>query len=262
MGGVPSKPDYSKSLQVIGAGFPRTGTSSMQLALERLLDGPVAHGGSHMVSNGRDFGRKWGEACLTRRAGDRERTLKLVREGICGFVGCTDVPCLWFLEELLELHPGVKVVLVTREPEKWHPSLKGVFGHIEGWWLPLVVCIHPGLRWMPVMVSEFARQIWLLMGDSYDHHTFGPEFLPAYQDWVKSVVPKEQLLVMSLKEGWDPLCKFLDKPVPEEPFPKVNDAAAADATAAKAFGMLGLMWMGIFSTLGAGVYASLNLWRR
>ncbi|KAK7964392.1 hypothetical protein PG996_007914 [Apiospora saccharicola] len=166
MGDVPSKPDYSKSLKVIGAGFPWTGTSSMQLALERLLDGPVAHGGSHMVSNGKDFGGKWGEACLTRRAGHRERTLKLVREGIRGFVGCTDVPYLWFLEELLELHPGVKVVLVTREPEKWHPSLKGVFGHIEAWWLPLVVCIHPGLRWMPVMVSEFARQIRFRMSPS------------------------------------------------------------------------------------------------
>ena len=50
MGGVPSKPDPSKSLQVIGAGFSRTGTVSMQLALEILLDGPVQHGGTSAVS--------------------------------------------------------------------------------------------------------------------------------------------------------------------------------------------------------------------
>lgn len=43
MGGVPSKPDDpSRPLEVIGAGFSRTGTMSMQLALEELLRGPVS----------------------------------------------------------------------------------------------------------------------------------------------------------------------------------------------------------------------------
>ena len=47
-----------------------------------------------------------------------------------------------------------------------------------------------------------------------------------YSDWiseVKIVVPKEKLLVFSVKEGWEPLCKFLDLPIPNEPFPKTND---------------------------------------
>lgn len=50
MGGVASKPsnDPHCSLQVIGAGFSRTGTVSMALALEELLDGPVCHGGTQM----------------------------------------------------------------------------------------------------------------------------------------------------------------------------------------------------------------------
>lgn len=51
MGGTPSKPgDPSRGLEVIGAGFSRTGTVSMQLALEKILDGPVIHGGTHMIS--------------------------------------------------------------------------------------------------------------------------------------------------------------------------------------------------------------------
>jgi len=42
MGGVPSKPGNAETqLQVIGAGYSRTGTTSMQLALEKVLDGPV-----------------------------------------------------------------------------------------------------------------------------------------------------------------------------------------------------------------------------
>ena len=33
--------------------------------------------------------------------------------------------------------------------------------------------------------------------------------------YVQSIVPKENLLVWNLKDGWEPLCKFLDKPIPK-----------------------------------------------
>lgn len=56
MGGVPSIPtDPSRKLQVIGAGYSRTGTMTMQLALEKLLDGPVMHGGTQILT--REDGR-------------------------------------------------------------------------------------------------------------------------------------------------------------------------------------------------------------
>ena len=51
MGGTASVPqDPSRSLQVIGAGYSRTGTLSMSIALEKLLDGPVMHGGSQLLN--------------------------------------------------------------------------------------------------------------------------------------------------------------------------------------------------------------------
>jgi hypothetical protein len=50
MGGVPSVPtDKTRRVQVIGAGFSRTGTVSMNMALERLLDGPAMHGGTQII---------------------------------------------------------------------------------------------------------------------------------------------------------------------------------------------------------------------
>ena len=36
-------------------------------------------------------------------------------------------------------------------------------------------------------------------------------------------MPTDQLLVFDVREGWEPLCKFLDLPVPDIPFPNVND---------------------------------------
>ena len=41
---------------------------------------------------------------------------------------------------------------------------------------------------------------------------------------VKRVIPEEKLLMHSAKDGWEPLCTFLDVPVPEEPYPWVNDS--------------------------------------
>jgi hypothetical protein len=42
---------------------------------------------------------------------------------------------------------------------------------------------------------------------------------------VRSLVPEEKLLEFQVKEGWEPLCTFLGKPVSEkEAFPRVNDA--------------------------------------
>jgi Sulfotransferase domain len=41
---------------------------------------------------------------------------------------------------------------------------------------------------------------------------------------VKNAVPADRLLVWSVKEGWGPLCEFLELPVPEGPFPHLNDS--------------------------------------
>jgi hypothetical protein len=40
---------------------------------------------------------------------------------------------------------------------------------------------------------------------------------------VRAEVPADRLLVWEVSDGWEPLCAFLDVPVPNEPFPKVND---------------------------------------
>ena len=41
---------------------------------------------------------------------------------------------------------------------------------------------------------------------------------------MRALVPPKQLLVFDVKEGWAPLCKFLQLPVPDVPFPNINDA--------------------------------------
>jgi hypothetical protein len=42
---------------------------------------------------------------------------------------------------------------------------------------------------------------------------------------IRGLVPKDRLLEWSVEDGWEPLCEFLGKPIPDERFPHVNAAA-------------------------------------
>ena len=46
-----------------------------------------------------------------------------------------------------------------------------------------------------------------------------------YHQEVQDTVPAERLLVWSVADGWEPLCEFLEVPIPEAEFPRVNDSA-------------------------------------
>ena len=78
---------------------------------------------------------------------------------------------------------------------------------------------------------------------------------------VRSVVPPEKLLEMELGDGWAPLCGFLGVPVPDEPFPRVNDAEAVEQYARRVLGSLVLVWLGMLSAVGGAAYLGLALWR-
>ncbi len=46
--------------------------------------------------------------------------------------------------------------------------------------------------------------------------------LNAHNDEVKRTIAPDRLLVFEPAQGWEPLCAFLGRPVPDEPFPHVN----------------------------------------
>lgn len=261
MGGVPSKPDPSRTLEVIGAGYSRTGTLSMQLALERLLDGPVMHGGTHVLSRGDGYLKMWIKALEAKRLGDKERTLKLVREVMTGYVSFTDIPGILFVPELLELYPEAKVVLVTRDPERWWKSFGGILDNADAPFLPVLTALSPSLRWFPDLVREWKKICDGMLRDcGRTPGEYGPILIEEHDRIVKEIVPRDRLLVLDLKEGWEPLCKFLDKPVPNQPFPRTNDAEVSDKIALRMFAKLGLMWLGLFTVMGGSAYMGWKLW--
>lgn len=133
-----------------------------------------------------------------------------------------------FYKELLEAYPEAKVILTERDnPELWQASF--------------VETIQPYLDWRHGEVSSIYGRLlhWYLsrspvwqMNEILRKHFMYPDirntgaiFYQGYNDEIKRLVPADRLLVMNLKEGWGPLCDFLGKDVPNEPFPRINERA-------------------------------------
>src|SRR5215208_3893215 len=111
------------AMEVIGAGFGRTGTLSLKAALERLGFAPCYH----MVEvPRRGHGPFWREAM--RRKARREP----VDWGaaFAGYRATVDFPAANFYAELAEAYPKAKVVLTVRNPQRWYESASKAFGSV------------------------------------------------------------------------------------------------------------------------------------
>lgn len=127
MGQEPSKPRPGTKLQVIGDGLPRTGTSSLSIALSTLLHGPVYHGGTQSIVGHPSEIKSWIEPLSHFPAVspfERDLVKSILKERLDGFAAVTDSPCNGLIPELLELHPDAIVICTGRNPEAWTKSME------------------------------------------------------------------------------------------------------------------------------------------
>jgi hypothetical protein len=57
----------------------------------------------------------------------------------------------------------------------------------------------------------------------FEDKEYALDIFNRHNEAVQRTIPQERLLVYNVKEGWEPLCRFLGVPVPETPFPRLND---------------------------------------
>lgn len=205
-------------MKLIGAGLPRTGTLSQKVALEMLGLGPCYH----MVNVLGDLS----QAARWRQVFDGSLPAAEVLEGHPVTV---DWPAGPYYEQLLEAYPDAKVLLSARAPDTWAKSMGDTVQHVKhstglhGHMSAARACIDPAWREFQLMIGE----LWQLSGLP-EEADLTPASLAAaferYNDEVKKNVPADRLLVWSAAEGWDPLCAFLELPMPDGPFPHVNDS--------------------------------------
>ncbi|KAI1322171.1 P-loop containing nucleoside triphosphate hydrolase protein [Xylariaceae sp. FL0255] len=268
MGGVPSVPrDPSRRVQAIVAGYSRTGTSSMQLALEKLLDGPVLHGGTQIIHREDAYCKKWVQAYAAKSQGNKPELLRLLREVTAGFVAVADMPPIDFIPELMELYPEAKVILTTRDPERWLKSVAPVAGN-SGSVADLTYLLWPipGWRWFPSLMEEFGKSAARILDldDATREKNPAPsvDLLLNWNRIVKEMVPPEKLVVMQVQEGWEPICRFLDLPLPDEPLPHANETAASDKIAADVMRRVVEIWgSGLACVVAVAAFGAWRVWK-
>ncbi len=210
-------------MKVIGAGLPRTATTTQAIAFEKLGFGRCYHMRDLMM----DFesGLPLWEAVAEGRPD---------WEAIMGDAeSCCDWPSARYYDELLEHYPESKVVLSVREPEGWIKSMRDTVWSIYfGESVMHHVCEARGVldplwrRFMDLMIPMTWGADVLGPADStFDDEAFA-ESMHRWNDRVKREVPADRLLVWNPRDGWDPLCDFLEVGVPSEPLPNVNDTSA------------------------------------
>ncbi|KAG9496089.1 hypothetical protein J7337_012665 [Fusarium musae] len=82
---------------------------------------------------------------------------------------------------------------------------------------------------------------------------------------IRGLVPKDKLLEWTVEDGWGLLCKFLDKAVPDEPYPHVNKASVwedHESEVTKRYLMSPLSGVAVLSSVGiaTGAIAYKTMW--
>jgi hypothetical protein len=210
-------------MKVIGAGLPRTATTTQMFALEQLCQGPCYHMRDLLADL--DTGLPLWEA-VAEGSPDWERIFGAARSTV-------DWPSARFYPELMEYFPDAKVLLSVRSGEEWVSSMRGtVWGVFHGESPMHHLCearaaVDPLwerymklLRWM-----TWDDGVGVLAGDTYSDAGLAA-VMDRWNETVTQTVPAERLLVWNPSEGWEPLCEFLEVPVPAEPLPHLNDSAS------------------------------------
>jgi Sulfotransferase domain len=205
-------------MKVIGAGFGRTGTMSLKVALEQLGFGPCYH--MIEVFSHPDDVPTWERAARGEKVD--------WKSFLAGWESAVDWPPCTFYEELREVYPEAKVILSVRDPEKWYESATKTI-----WQAKLLgdrVPRDPNAPVVPMMrATRMINQlIWEgTFLDRFQDKAYAIEVFEKNIADVKKKVPAERLLVYDIQEGWEPLGTFLGVPVPaDKPFPRVNDTAS------------------------------------
>ena len=200
-------------MKVLGAGFGRTGTMSLKIALEKLGIGPCYH--MREVISHPSHIKIWYD--ISR--GEHPNWDRL----FSGFNSAVDFPVCLFYEELVNKFPDAKFILTLRDFDTWYKSTANTIYKVPtmlpGWFKRVVYPIRMFIEMQVIL-------IWVgLFKNNFSDRESTELVYNEHIESVKKTISADKLLIYRINEGWGPLCEFLNVEKPETPFPKVNDTA-------------------------------------
>ena len=206
------------AVEIIGAGYGRTGTMSTYTALNS-LGFPCYHMFELGTEGNEDHLDFWLEVARSTPGVQHDWS-----QVFANYRATIDNPasCVW--RELVAANPDAKVLLTLhpKGAEAWCESTIDTIYFTENkWQFKIVEFFTPFGRKM----GEMSRKlVWQRAhrGTMNDRTAAIAEYQRHIEE-VKATVSPEKLLIFTADQGWEPLCKFLEVDVPEGEFPNVND---------------------------------------
>jgi hypothetical protein len=146
------------------------------------------------------------------------------------FQATVDWPGSFYFQELADAYPEAKVLLSVRDGESWAQSMQDT---VWGVWYGDVLIRHlsdartkvdPGWHGFAELLRPMCVRSGLMPGGVDTTLEAMAAGMESFNQRVQETVSPERLLVWSVTEGWEPLCEFLEVPVPDTPFPHLNDS--------------------------------------
>jgi len=197
------------ALELIGAGLGRTGTLSLKAALERIGYRPCYH--MIEVLTAPERGLPWLEPSGSH---DWDAIFH-------GYRATVDWPAAAFWRELVERYSDAKVLLSLRDADRWYDSVMNTI-------YPVMTQVPPERA--PETLRDFNEMVYALIfertfGGRLKDRDHAKRVFDEHNQAVIDAIPASRLLVYQPGDGWEPICRFLDVPVPDEDFPHLNDTA-------------------------------------
>lgn len=193
------------SLNLIGAGVGRTGTYSLKLAINQIGLGPCHHM-EEVLHNMPEQVPLWSAAASGQPDWSRI---------YFGYKSSVDWPTACFFRDLVKEYSTAKFVLTVRDPERWADSFSAtIYKLLES----IDQAPQEKRAWLK-MASEVIAKTGFPLG--LDRDELIQAFI-SHNKAVKEAIPANRLLEFEVKDGWQPLCDFLEAPVPTADFPRTN----------------------------------------
>jgi len=221
-------------LKVVGVGFGRTGTYSVKLALEE-LGMPTLHTQHLYEAENESIFKMWTDLIFRPSLEQGHATLgepdfdAITRRG---YQATMDFPVALYYKQIMEQYPDCKFILTTREnSEVWYRSWESMTmsistpANLGGIFLTGVQRYSIYLRWLFALVNKDDSFITSNIPKINQNKENAILSYEEHNREVRSLIPADRLLEYSVKQGWQPLCDFLEiTDCPTTPFPKTNSA--------------------------------------
>ncbi len=192
------------ALRVVGAGLGRTGTTSLKLALERLLGEPCYH---------MDEADRRGDRLIWKRAFEGEGPEW--GQFFDGFAATVDWPAAGLWQQIHDAFPDALVLLSVREPDVWWASASRTI-------FPAIASGIPRPGNGRTTSDGMAEAMMARFTPDFRDEAAAKDAYLKHNDDVRDSVGPSRLVEWRPGDGWAPLANALGLPVPDDPFPHVN----------------------------------------